>query len=158
MLGDYNQIIDDRLWVGQMPRPEDAKQLHRIGITHVVCLQADADLKQFRTSAKKIARALEELGIEFVRVPVREFDTEDLALKLPECVAAVEAALKPAWARVYLHCSAGVQRSPTVAAAYLMKTGSMGVDEACDAVLSKRDCQPDRRALERFGDTLGVER
>ncbi len=150
MLTDYKQIIEDRLWVGCHVRPEDAKQLRRMGITIVVNLQSDEDFKQYGISLKKLEDALEDANIDLRRVPVKDFDPDDLERQLSGCVAEVEAALRPASAKVYVHCTAGINRSPTVAAAYLMKTRGMTAREAFDFVVERRDCSPDFEVLQRY--------
>ncbi|MBN2338809.1 MAG: dual specificity protein phosphatase family protein [Acidobacteria bacterium] len=157
MLFDYNQIIDDRLWVGALVQPEDARQLRRMGITTVVNLQTPEDLKKHGVTLKKLEKALAEAGIDLVRVPVVEFDSADLARRLPAAVEALERALAPAWARVYLHCSAGVIRSATAAAALIMKAGGATAAEACELLRSRRECEPDLEALEHFAGTLAGE-
>ena len=60
--------------------------------------------------------------LKFRSVPVRDFDAADFRRKLPECVAALDWMLK-AGHTVYLHCTAGQVRSPTVVAAYLHWSG-----------------------------------
>jgi protein-tyrosine phosphatase len=157
MLVDYNQIIPDRLWVGCLAQPGDAKQLRRMGITIVVSLQTDSDLKQHGISQEKLVQAIEDMGIDIRWVPVQEFDREDLIRQLPTCVSVVEAALTPAWAKLYLHCSAGIIRSPTVAAAYLMKAYSMSAEKACDILIAKRDCRPDIEVLREYKILLNSE-
>jgi len=56
--------------------------------------------------------------IELCRVPVRDFDLVDLREKLLECVHLLERLLAASHL-VYLHCTIGAARSPTVAIAYL---------------------------------------
>lgn len=157
MLFDYNQVIDDRLWVGALVHPADVRQLLRMGITTIVNLQTDEDLKKHGVSLKKLEKALAEAGIDLVRVPVVEFDSANLALHLPAAVEALERALAPAWGKVYLHCSAGVIRSATAAAALIMKAGRATAAEACELVRSRRECDPDLDALEHFAGTLASE-
>jgi len=154
MLFDYNQIIPGRLWVGSFVRPEDAKQLRRMGITIVVSLQSNEDLKERHVSLKKLIHALSEANIDLRRVPVRDFSKEDLARQLPKCVAELEAALAPGWAKAYVHCTAGINRSPTVAAAYLIKSRGLSAREACEHVAAKRDCSPYLDVLEKYQTTL----
>jgi protein-tyrosine phosphatase len=142
MLFDYNQIIPGRLWVGSFVRPEDANQLRRMGITVVISLQNDDDLKVYGISLKKLIKSLSEANIDLCRVPVQDFNKEVLALHLPECVAAIEAVLVPGWAKAYVHCSGGINRSPTAAAAYLIKTRGLSAQEAYDYLVERRDCSP----------------
>ena len=150
MLFDYNQIIDDRLWVGALIRPEDVRQLRRMGITTILSLQTPKDLKKHGIAPKKLDKALTEAALDYIQIPITEFDGPELERHLPEAVAALERALAPAWAKVYLHCSAGVIRSATVAAAYLMKTQGLSSEEAAALLKSRRECEPDLEALVKF--------
>jgi protein-tyrosine phosphatase len=149
-IGDYNQIIDGVLWVGAFVRPEDAGQLRRMGITVVVSLQTNADLARCGIPFHRLTAALALANVDLRRMPVRDFDGEDLALKLPKCVAELEAALEPKWAKAYLHCTAGVNRSATVAAGYLIKDCYMPSGIACEYVKSRRECQPDLELLREY--------
>ena len=154
MIFDYSQVIEGRLWVGTFIRPEDAKELGRMGITDVVSIQSDEDLEERRIPLGRLIKALADAHIDLHRVPVRDFNSEELALKLPRCVAEIEAALGPAGAKVYLHCTAGINRSPTAAAAYLMKSRGMSAQDARDLLVSKRDCDPDLDLLKRYAYQL----
>jgi protein-tyrosine phosphatase len=155
---DYNQVIEARLWVGTFIRPEDAKELGRMGITDVVSMQSDEDLEERRIPLGKLIKALADANIDLHRVPVRDFNSEDLALKLPRCVDEIEIALAPDRAKVYLHCTAGINRSPTAAAAYLMKSRGMSAQDAHDYLVSKRDCDPDLVLLERYACQLANDK
>jgi protein-tyrosine phosphatase len=83
-------------------------------------------------------------------VPVRDFERQDLCDNLSRCVEAIEAALAPGWAKAYLHCTAGINRSPTAAAAYLMKTQGMSAREAHEWLCRHRDCSPYLDVLENY--------
>jgi protein-tyrosine phosphatase len=154
MLVDYNQVIPGRLWVGSFIEISDSRQLQRMGITVVISLQTDKDLKQRRIPLAKLVKSLEDANIDFRRIPVEDFNREDLALQLPKCVSEIEAALAQGWAKVYLHCTAGMLRSPTAAAAYLIKAHSMPAHEARDLLIEKRDCNPDLELLEKYENAL----
>jgi protein-tyrosine phosphatase len=84
-----------------------------MGITVVVSLQSDQDLKRNGISLKKLLKALTEANIDLRRVPVQDFSKEDSVTHLPACVAEIEAALAPGWAKAYVHCTGGINRSPT---------------------------------------------
>jgi protein-tyrosine phosphatase len=153
MIG-YNEIIPGRLWVGSFCDAQDARQLWRLGITGVLSLQSDQDIKSRGIKLKKLFKALEEVDIEFLRMPVQDFDEAEMARQLPFCVAELEAALAPGWARVYMHCTAGINRSPTVAAAYLIKSRGWTAQETYKYLLEKRACQPYFNILETYEKTL----
>jgi protein-tyrosine phosphatase len=154
MIMDCNEIIPDRLWVGCLIRPEDVRLLSQMGITHVVSLQSDEDLSNYGISLKKLMKAYEEGKMELSRVATCDFNRDAMAKNLAQSVAELEAALKPRWAKVYLHCTAGVNRSPTVAAAYLMRSRNMSARDAHDYVSARRHCSPELAILEKYSESL----
>ena len=50
--------------------------------------------------------------------------------------------------KVYVHCYAGVTRSPTTVAGYLMASRGLGPTEAAEEVRKLRACGPEVGALE----------
>ncbi|MCZ6451594.1 MAG: dual specificity protein phosphatase family protein, partial [Deltaproteobacteria bacterium] len=80
-------------------------------------------------------------GIELRRVPVRDFDPTDLREKLPECVRVLDQLLKEG-RLVYVHCTAGAGRSPTVVIAHLHWCRNWDLDEAVAFVKKYRTCSP----------------
>ena len=128
------------LFVG--PDPQDIEDFKELASHHVTCilsLQTDEDLeKRGIVWEENLARVA---GLDFCRVPVRDFDAADLQSKLPGCVAELHRLLK-AGHTVYVHCSAGVSRSPTVVAAYLHRHLGMPLEEALASVQAVRHCSP----------------
>jgi len=147
---DCSEIIPGRLWVGQYVREEDIGKLKSMGITAVVSLQTDRDLARCGVSPDGLAEAYERAGIDYRRVPTTDFDRAALERNLPEAVAEVSAVLSRPDARLYLHCTAGISRSTTTAAAYLIRSRGIMAWEACDNLQSSRDCDPSLEILERF--------
>jgi len=154
VLFDYDEIIPGRLCVGTFVRPDDVRHLQDIGITCIVSVQTDDDLAAYGVSLGDVLRACRDAGIEHRRVPTPDFDQAALAVKLPLCVAELEAAIAPKSARVYLHCTAGVNRSPTTAAAFLIRSRGYTAQEAYAYVVSRRDCKPYLEVLERYERVL----
>jgi protein-tyrosine phosphatase len=103
------------------------RYLKALGITAILSLQSQEDLGHGEAGWPESAARLE--GLEFNNVPVTDFDSLDLAWKLHRCVKALDELLA-AGNIVYLHCTAGVSRSPTVAAAYLHWCLHSTLDEA----------------------------
>lgn len=154
MILDRNEIIPDRLWVGGLIHPEHVRLLVQMGITHVVNLQSDEDFSNYGISLKKLVKAYEKAQIKLHRVATQDFNKEDLEKNLAQGVAELELALLSRWAKVYLHCTAGINRSPTVAAAYLMKSRGMSAEEAHAFVSARRSCSPSLAVLQRYSETL----
>jgi protein-tyrosine phosphatase len=94
---------------------EEFVQLRALKITAILNLQADDEVAGGLLPAKNTA---ERHGFVFCNMPVTDFDRLELRRKLPACVDRLKALLD-AGHSVYVHCTAGVNRSPTVSAAYL---------------------------------------
>ncbi len=147
---DFDVIIPGRLWVGGCVGEGDVRELQRVGITDVVNLQTDEDLLNCGVSPGALALAYEKAGIALHRVQIPDFDREGLWSHLCEATAEVEAVLADSGARLYLHCTAGVNRSPTTAAAYLIKQLGMPAIDAFKYMVSRRPCNPTLDLLEDF--------
>jgi protein-tyrosine phosphatase len=84
--------------------------------------------------------------MDFLNMPVTDFDSADLQRRLPECVRALDGMLK-AGHSVYVHCTAGVSRSPTVVVAYLHWCLEWPLAKALAHVKKIRDCCPNSEAI-----------
>ena len=144
---DYDQILP-QLFVGSRPRiVGDIDELVRdAGVTAVLNVQTDEDMSLYDTDWQKLEAHYRKTGIEVVRFPVRDFDPDDLREKLPTCVRALEELLE-AGRTVYLHCTAGVNRSPTVAVAYIHKCRGWDLEKAVTFVMERRNCSPEVDAI-----------
>ena len=131
-------IVNGKLLVGS--RPEDAKdvdQLRRLGITAVLSLQSDSDLSRTGLSWAALWRLQVERGLEVHRYSIVDFNPQDLIEKLEGAVDLLEE-LANRHERVFVHCTAGVNRSPTVCIAWLFMRRSRSVDAAMDEVMRRR--------------------
>lgn len=150
MFLDCSEIIPGRLWVGSYVREGDIFHLQQFGITTVISLQSDEDFASYGISGEKLSRAFESAGIHFRRLPILDFDREALARGLSEAVVELAAEVAKPWTRVYLHCTAGINRAPTVAAAYLIRSRGLSAAVAVAYLTSRRHCSPSLDILERF--------
>jgi dual specificity protein phosphatase-like protein len=87
-------------------------------------------------------------GMSFTNLPVTDFDRLELLSKLPKCVVVLEQSLA-AGNTLYEHCTAGVNRSPTVIVAYLHQTLKWPLEQALEHVLSCRNCCPDEEIIRK---------
>jgi len=139
---DIDQLLP-YLFVGACPtdRADIDSLKASFGITAVVNLQTDDDFAYWGINWQEMAAAYEASGVEIRRVAVEDFNPEDLRRKLPACVQALDELLR-AGHTVYVHCSAGMNRSPSAVIAYLHWVQETGLDEAVDFVMERHPCDP----------------
>jgi protein-tyrosine phosphatase len=139
---DVSQILPN-LFVGSYPRTTgDIARLKReFGVTAVLNLQTDGDLAELDLDWDVMAAEYAQQGMDVRRVPVRDFDGDDLRRKLPQCVAALHELLELG-RTVFVHCNMGINRSPSAVVAYLYWSQGWDLDKAIDHVTRCRSCDP----------------
>lgn len=145
----YAQILP-RLFLGSRPEsPADLETLRlKAGITAVVNLQTDDDMRAVGLVWTPLNDYYRTAAIELCRIPVRDFDPLDLREKLPGCVSQLQRLLRAEHC-VYLHCTLGATRSPTVAVAYLYWCEGRTLDQADAEVKERWPCSPNLEAVRR---------
>ncbi len=117
--------IRPSLFVGPAAHPDDIRRLQRAGVTAILSLQEPVrDLPE--AAIQRIRDACGE-AVAYRNVAVRDYDPYDLIRRLPD-VLEVLAELHRDGHVVYVHCCEGVNRSPSVCLAYLVKIEGMDVD------------------------------
>ena len=138
---DYNQILP-KLFVGAHPNnADDIDELKSAGITAVLNLQSDDDFQYLGIGWSRLHAHYFALGMEVRRVPVQDFNDDDLRNKLPQAVQTLSELLEGGHT-VFVHCSAGVNRSPSVIIGYLHWVQGWNLDEAEKQVRRCRSCSP----------------
>ena len=104
-------------------------------------VQTDEDLAYWGVNWYRMEPYYRSIVIEVRRVPVRDFDPDDLRRNLPHCIQVLETLLHEGHT-VYVHCNMGVNRSPSIAIAYLHWVQGWDLEKATDHVLECRSCDP----------------
>lgn len=139
---DFDQILPN-IYVGACPRStEQIDQLKRdFGITAVLNLQTEEDFAYWGINWDALAAHYRDSGMVARRTPTQDFNPDALRRNLPHCVQTLDDLLREGHT-VYVHCSAGINRSPSTVIAYLLWVEQWDWDRAVDQVTSRRKCDP----------------
>ena len=142
--------LTDNLLIGPAPLgPEDYGVLQRMGISFILSLQEDDELKFLGRNPDAEFSVAASFGMAVYRVPIRDFSNRSLLRHLDEAVDTLSELLKTG-KKVYLHCAKGLNRSPTVAVAFLSRNQGIDIADALDRVTSVHVCVPNLAVLEQW--------
>ncbi|CAI5466245.1 unnamed protein product [Closterium sp. Yama58-4] len=149
-LGIYYTRVHPKIIVGSQPQtPEDIDRLQRDeGVQVILNLQQDHDMAYWSVDIGAIIKRCRERHVEHHRRPAVDFDPNSLRHELPRMVAVIAKAVAEG-KTVYVHCTAGLGRSPAAVIAYLFWFAEPRVDlnGAYDHVTSLRPCGPKKDAI-----------
>lgn len=130
---------------GSDPRVDAGfQELKSLQITAILSLQTDGDRGDAGIEGERCAA--HKAGLAFSSVPIEDFNHADLRVWLPYSVSVLERMLKQGHI-VYVHCTAGMNRSPTVVAAYMHWCLELELLQALTHLHACRDCLPDADAI-----------
>jgi protein-tyrosine phosphatase len=143
---NYAQVTY-RLYVGSHPQGiDDIETLEKVlAITAILNLQTDEDMAVAKLNWQLLESHYRSCAVSLCRMPMKE-DQVVLREKLLSCVDRLDDLLA-AGHTVYLHCTAGIGRSPTVAIGYLHRCLGWEMDAATRYVKQVRQCSPHLEAL-----------
>ncbi|HXQ20023.1 MAG TPA: dual specificity protein phosphatase family protein [Candidatus Acidoferrales bacterium] len=137
-----------QLYLGASVHPPDVSRLQRAGITAVLSLQQpDVDLP--RATIERM-RAACEPHIQFRNVGIHDYDPGAVIEALPAVLPSLHQ-LIAGGRTVYLHCTEGINRAPSVGLAYLVRYENRDVD---GALADLRRCDPGARPYAELIDWL----
>ena len=131
--------ITDGIVVGSCPR--SAADIDTIatqsGCDAILCLQCDLCHDALSIDWPVLRERAVAHGIVMTRVAVRDFDHNDQALMLPEAVKMLYVLLSMG-KKVYVHCTAGINRATLTVVGYLTFVKGMHLDGALSLVKTAR--------------------
>jgi protein-tyrosine phosphatase len=155
MLENFTDLDAD-LAVGSHPHaPDQIQRLRSAGCRAVVNLQSDDDLRSRGLDWPILWQLYLREGITPTRVPILDFEPVDLARHLDAAVAAV-AEHVAAGRKTYVHCNAGMNRSPSVVIAYVARHRDLTLRQATLWLTDRHVAMPYPEVLEGWARRHGV--
>ncbi len=152
----FDRVTDD-IVVGACPTDQqDLERLHQLGVTAVLTLQSDHDLATRQIDWRTMKHFYLQYGLVVRRVPIIDFDDHDLTDRMPAAVQALQRMIL-AGHQVYVHCTAGKQRSPSVVICYLAWHRRRSLKQSIQLVLASHSCAPPIAVLEVVDDRYRQE-
>lgn len=154
---DHFTDLDDELAVGCYPNcPEHMDFLHdECGVRGLVNLQSDADLGRLGLRWPILWQLYTRKGILTTRVPVPDLDRSALSTHLDTAVQAVASHIQ-AGRKTYVHCNAGINRSPSTIIGYLVAHRAFTVVEATGWLGERHRCVPYPDVLAAWAKRRGL--
>ena len=135
---NWNVVRHD-LVIGSCPRRAgDLKIIQaQTQVSALLSLQHDECLEALEIDYPRHLRQGRALGLVMARCPMRDFDPDDQRRGLPAAVRALRELLKQDH-RVYVHCTAGINRASLVVVSYLTWIEGASLEEAMAILLRAR--------------------
>lgn len=128
--------VTPALYVGPQHRANGKRALAQAGIAYILNMRSEFDDATHNlTFDTPPDGSPTDARASYCHLPTPDDEAPSMA-HLAQGIAFIESALDSG-GKVYIHCSAGVGRAPTMAAAYLIRRG-YGADDALDLIRSAR--------------------
>lgn len=136
-------FVNDRIAIGNRREAEDLSSLQEMGITAVLNVAWDLDISYGPGDG-----GAHTFPMEYHKVGLIDGEGNEPATLL--AAALVLSQLLRRHKRVFVHCHAGVSRSPTVVSLYLADAEDISFDQALERVRSARPTASPHGALIRL--------
>ena len=136
--------IREGITIGSCPMgPDDIETITaQTSASALLSVQHDECLRHWGIDYERHVAHGGQLGLAMARAPMRDFDPPDQRRNLPTAVRALGELLN-AGHRVYVHCTAGLNRAPLTVLGYLTFVEGQSADDAAAVIRNgRRDAAP----------------
>jgi len=146
--------VAPRLWAGRNPLSEqDLRELAARGVTHILDLREEEEWTGPGRVGSEAVESAAGVGIARQQVPIGDFSPPSAAA-FTRASAWLDACFAVPGSVVFAHCRAGLQRTPTILAAWLARREGIGFGEAVERLRQDgypgEPLQDQRRAAEAW--------
>ena len=136
-----NQIIKDKLFLGDISHAKNVKIIENLQITHIINCTTEENYFELKN----------DININVIYHKISILDRPKAAKKIKShfnnAINFIDNALKNDNFRVLIHCEEGISRSATITIAYIMKSQQMKYKDALQFVKSKKKCNQSKSWL-----------
>ena len=115
--------ITDKIYLGDEEGAKELDFFKAEGIHTIISLSANTQ------------EYPDDIGINLIKIEIEDSVTINILYYVKQCIELIEKADK-----VYIHCSLGINRSPTIVIGYLMWKTHSNYDDVFEFVKKRRDC------------------
>lgn len=133
---NYSQVTENIFLGAYVKTEEDLTLLRKNKVTAILSIQTDQDLASHRLTPGYLSELCDQYGIQLITYSIEDMNKKDFLEKWTGAVILLRNLLRFG-NKVYVHCSAGVYRSPQIVALYLMLVNHISPSEAIDFVKKK---------------------
>ncbi|HYQ71834.1 MAG TPA: dual specificity protein phosphatase family protein [Gammaproteobacteria bacterium] len=135
---NWSEVTKD-IVIGTCPMtPDDLIRIQKEArVTALLSLQHDDCLTYWGIDYFQMQKKAAQIGLTLARLQIRDFDIADMRRRLPSAISSL-AVLQASGHRTYVHCTAGLGRSPLVVLSYLILVDDYDPEEAISMILASR--------------------
>lgn len=116
----FDKIGDTKIFMGTYPLvQDDIFKMRDKGITGVLNLQTENDIKQRGVPWKQLKSIYQQCNIRSFRFPLSDNNEDDYCANLFMVAQHLNNMINNMGLTVYIHCTSGISRAPTVVLVYL---------------------------------------
>ncbi len=133
--------LAERLWVGSYPTgPQDFATLKEHGVAGVLSLQTEGDIRSSGLLPKTVWHLAISSGLDYERFEIRDFVEDAVWRAIVTAMGKLHELFEMLddEEQVYVHCTAGINRSPSVALGYAMLRDGLTADEVLERARAAR--------------------
>jgi atypical dual specificity phosphatase len=135
---NWGRVRED-IFIGSCPRSaSDIDAIHAgTGATAILSVQCDDCRSALQIDLEEHMRQAARCGVVLRNTPMRDFDVADQRRHLPDAVVGLTRLLRPGH-RVYVHCTAGINRAPLTVLGFLTFVEGLRHEEALALIRAGR--------------------
>ena len=117
---NYSKITDNIFLGPYLHTCEDFERLKNDGVRAVLSIQTEEDFESHSLSPHYLEVLAKEYDISFNRYSIIDMNAEDFRKKCKGALELLKNLIEKNKKKVYVHCSAGMYRSPQIVVLYLI--------------------------------------